>query len=107
MRKVYAIVLLFCFVLVSVVKAFHTHENHNHCQNDTENYSEQNLDKHTNKSCQICAFVINIKQSQILSKTFDFDFKQYANQVLLHYDFVAFFAFKHISLFSGNSPPIA
>lgn len=99
-----AFVLLFCFVSIFLAQAFHQHENHNHGKNV---HLEQIFTKQSIKACQICKFVLSKNQTSILTVTRYFSFTPLKNIEILHINnYVAIYTSKHLSLFSGCSPPI-
>lgn len=104
-HKICATILLFCFGYILLAQALHTHESHNHCNKHTKYQVEQNFNEVSNEKCQICEFTINIKQNQLLPSILYFNFEQLNFIQTSNYKYVAFFTSKHISLFSGNSPP--
>lgn len=107
-HKICAFVLVFCFIFISLAQAFHHHENHSHCNNSLNYQTKQNLSKHVTKTCQICDFTLNKNQAKVLSTSPYFNFKKFNNMEMLQpNNYVAFYTSKHLSLFSGTSPPTA
>ncbi len=101
-----AFVLLCCFVFISLAQAFHQHENHNHNNSRANAHYKHNFAEQSNKTCQICQFTLNNNQTKILIANQYCNFIQITNIELLHpKKYVAFYTYKHLSLFSGSSPP--
>ena len=105
-QKFYAYQLLLSFVFISFAQAFHHHENHSHFTCGKNYHTKQNLSEHIAKTCQICEFTLNKNQAKNLPTTQYFNFKQVNNIEMLHpKKCVAFHTSKHLSLYSGTSPP--
>lgn len=105
-HKICSFLLLFCLVFISLAQAFHHHENHNHNNKSVNGHFKQNFTKQISKTCQICKFILNNNQEKVLIANQYYNFKQTTNIELLHpKKYVAFYSHKHLSLFSGSSPP--
>ncbi|TAF45665.1 MAG: hypothetical protein EAZ51_08890 [Sphingobacteriales bacterium] len=105
-----AYLLLCTFVFISLAQALHAHDV---CHNDSNNV--HNIGVHiskassvqVSKTCEICQYNLSKNQGDLLPVEQYFNVNIPTKTLLLHTYFVAFYVSKHLSLFSGNSPPKA
>ncbi len=107
-QKSCAFLLLFAFTFIAFAQYIHAHSNHNHTASTHQHHSTKHqISEKEGNTCQICQFNLNQNNGQILSSVASFNFSPNLITQLLQTNYVAFYSQKHLSLFSGNSPPIA
>jgi hypothetical protein len=105
-HKFCVIILLFAFIFTALAQFLHVHNSHNHTESTHyTHFHKHQIGKTATSACQICQFSLNHNNGQILPSLTLFTFKVTTNTTLLHSNYVAFYTQKHLSLFSGSSPP--
>lgn len=106
-HKICAFVLLLTFSLIALATALHSHDTHNFTKHSKTSHFEETLGDDLNNTCHICHYSFNKNNGQVLPTDFYLNFKVSEYTFLLAAKYVASYKSKHLSLFSGNSPPIS